>query len=147
MRYLSTASVCFLCLCSTSAKGQQDHPNLSGKWQINAGRSTLRSGKPAVASLTIEQKATSIHIISTMNGEGKESVVDFTCTTDGKDCDVRGEKISLWYSGPSLVEMEIGKDTTTKSTIKIDEDGKSITIDVAHITPTAEADRVVLEKK
>ena len=147
MRYLSTASVCFLCLCFASANGQQDHPNLSGKWQINAGRSTLRSGKPAVASLTIEQKATSIHIISTMNGEGKESVVDFTCTTDGKDCDVRGEKISLWYSGPSLVEMEIGKDTTTKSTIKIDEDGKSITIDVAHITPTAEADRVVLEKK
>jgi hypothetical protein len=147
MRYLTTASACFLCLCSPWAKGQQDHPNLSGKWQMNASRSTLRSGKPAVASLTIEQKATSIHIISTMSDGGKESALEFTCTTDGKDCDIQGEKISFWYSGPSLVEMEIGKDTTTKSTMKIDEDGKSITIDVVHITPTAEADRLVLEKK
>jgi hypothetical protein len=56
-------------------------------------------------------------------------------------------KISLWYSGTSLVEMEIGTNTTTNSTMKIDEDGKSITIDVAHITPTAEAGRLVLEKK
>jgi hypothetical protein len=147
MRYLSTASVCFLCLSFTLAKGQQDHPNLSGKWQTNASRSTLRSGKPAVARLTIEQKAASIHLVFTMNDEGKESVVEFTCSTDGKDCDVQGEKISLWYSGPSLVEMDIGKETTTKSTMKIDEDGKSMTIDVAHITPTAEADRLVLEKK
>ena len=148
MRYTGTVLTCLLfsLLLSLAAMGQQEQPNLNGTWQLNASRSALHSGKPSVASLTIEQKASSIHIVRTMSDGGKQGAGDFSCTTDGRECEVGGRKLSFWYSGPSLVEMEIGKDTVTKSTIKIDADGKSITIDVVHVTPTAEADKLVLEK-
>ena len=153
MRFIVTVSshlagftLLFLGLLPAPVTGQQEQPNFNGKWQLNSSRSALQSGKPVVASLIIEQKPSSIHIVSTMNDGGKQGAGDITCTTDGKECEVGGHKLSFWYSGASLVEMEIGKDVVMKSTIKLDADGKSLTIDVVHVTPTAETDKLVLEK-
>ena len=142
----ATLSVLLLGLIPAPAISQEDHPNFNGTWQLDSGRSALNSGKPSVASVTIDQTASSIHLVRVMSDGGKQGAGDFKCSTDGKECEVGGSKHSFWYSGAALVEMEIGKGAVTKSTMRLDADGKTMTIDVVHVTPTAEADKLVLQR-
>src|SRR5258708_7901197 len=91
---------------STLAPAHQSKPNLSGKWQLNSSKSEVHSGKTSTINLIIEQNGASIHVVRTSNAsDGKQTITDFNCTTDGKDCDAKGTKVSLWYDGASLVEM------------------------------------------
>lgn len=107
----------------------------------------LRSGKASAVSLTIDQKGTSVHIVKTMRaGDGKESVLEFTCTTDGKDCESKGIKVSLWYDGASLVEMDVSDDLISKTSMTLGEKAKTIGVTVTYISPKAEDDRIVLNK-
>lgn len=124
----------------------QSKPDLTGKWQLSESKSSLKSGKPSPVSITIEEKGSTIHIVKMVKEGDKEKTIEFKCTTDGKDCDADGEKISLWYNGASLVEMDIGKDSATKLIMKLDESGKALDVDVDHISPQAESDKLVMEK-
>ena len=139
--------ICVLGLLAVTATGQQSKPNFSGKWQANGQKSQLHSGKASAANLTIEQKDASIHVVKTMKAvDGKESTLEFTCTTDGKDCDAEGVKISLWYDGTTLIEMDIGDDLVVKTSIALGENAKTITATITYISPQAEPDKLILEK-
>src|ERR1700689_885052 len=99
------SGISFICMCGllATARGQQSKPNFSGKWQMNGEKSQIHSGKATALTLAIEQKGASIHVVRTAkSADGKDSVVEFTCTTDGKDCEAGGVKVSLWYDGLSL---------------------------------------------
>jgi hypothetical protein len=147
MRFRGIPFIFIFGLVAAMSSGQQSKPNFSGKWQISAEKSELHSGKASTVNLTIDQKGPSIHFLKTMKAaNGKESVIDVTCTTDGKDCDARGVKISLWYDGASLVEMDVSDDLVTKSSMTLGEDGKTIKVGVTYISPQAEADKLLLEK-
>jgi hypothetical protein len=147
MRYAGISFICIFVLLAATATGQQTKPNFSGKWQANAEKSQLHSGKAFAVNLTIEQKDASIHVVKTMKaGNGKESTMEFTCTTDGKDCDAKGVKVSLWYDGTTLVEMDIGNDLVAKTSMTLGENAKTISATVTYISPQAEPDKLVLEK-
>jgi hypothetical protein len=147
MRYAGIFFIGIFGLLAAMVTGQQTKPNFSGKWQANAEKSQFHSGQASAVSLTIEQKDASIHVVKTMKtGNGKESITEFTCTTDGKDCDAKGVKVSLWYDGTSLVEMDIADNLVVKTSMTLDENAKTISATVTYISPQAEPDKLVLEK-
>jgi len=133
-------------LLTTFVMAQESKPNFSGKWQVNAEKSQVPAGKITTFSVTIEQKGPSIHVIRTTKTNGKDSVVEFTCTTDGKDCDAKGVKVSLWYDGASLVEMDIGDNLVAKTIMTLGEGAKTISATVTSISPQAEPEKFVLDK-
>jgi len=147
MRYAGISFICVFGLLAATAMGQQGKPNFSGKWQANTEKCQLHSGKASAVNVTIEQKDSSIHVVKIMKaGGGKESALEFTCTTDGKDCVAKGVKVSLWYDGTSLVEMDIGDDLVVKTSMTLGDSGKTITATVTYISPQAEPDTLLLEK-
>ena len=147
MRHAGISIICFFGLLAAAATAQQSKPNFSGKWELNAGKSELHGGKASAVNIAIEQKGASIHVLKTMKAaNGKESVTEFTCTTDGKDCDAKVYKVSLWYDGAALVEMDVSDDLVSKSSMTLGEDAKTISVTVTYIAPQGEAEKLVLDK-
>jgi hypothetical protein len=106
----------------------------------------LHSGQTSIVKLTIEQNNAKIHVIRNVKtSDGKETVTEFNCTTDGKDCDAKGEKVSLWYDGQDLVELDAG-DAVTRTRMTLAPDGKSISCDMSFISPQSDSDKLYLEK-
>jgi len=147
MRHTVASCACLIGFLALTAAAQNSKPNFSGNWQLNSGKSELHSGKTASEKLTIEQKGSSIHVVRTAKAsDGKETVTEFNCTTDGKDCDAKGTKVSLWYDGQDLVEMDIGSDVVTKTRMSLAPDGKSMNCETSFISPQADGDKMYLEK-
>ena len=146
MRFTGISGICIFGLLAATAIGQQNKPNFSGKWQANTEKCQLHSGNTSIVSLTIEQKGPSIHVVKGLEIAGKKSVVEFTCTTDGKDCDANGTKVSLWYSGASLVEMEVSDAAVTSISLTLAGDAKSIDATVKYISPKTDDDTMVFDK-
>lgn len=131
MRIAAFLSIFLLALCAAA----QDHPSMTGTWQLDAGKSDLKTIKVAAATWVIEEGDNSIHITESAGEKSKK--LDMQCTTDGKECSVSGNKAkaSFWYNGPMLVEMETNGDRVTRYRLKISEDGKTLTVEVTHIVP------------
>ena len=136
MRRVGISLVCICGLIAT-ARGQSGKPDFSGKWQ------SQNSGK--ALTLAIDQKGASIHVVRTSQSGGKDSTVEFSCTTDGKDCQARGMKVSLWYDGASLVEMDVSDAvvSTTKMTL---DNPNTISVTVSYMSPKADPESFVLQK-
>ena len=135
MRNLMTLSACLaLTLFAFSANGQ-DKPSLTGTWQFDAAKSEQRTTKISSATWVIEEGDNTIHI--TENEGGKSKKIELQCTTDGKECQVTGDKAkaSFWYNGPTLVEMETRGDRVTRYRIKASDDAKTLTVEMVHIVP------------
>lgn len=144
---LTFAAICVLALCPFRGAGQ-DRPNFSGAWQFDASKSDLKSAKISAATWVIQEGDNSIHI--TENEGGKSKKVELQCTTDGKECQVTGEKAkaSFWYNGPMLVEMETKGERVTRYRMKISEDGKILTVEVNQLVPqTDKTDVLVFAKQ
>lgn len=97
----------------------------------------------------IEQNGNDIKITQ-VSPEGAPKT-SFECTTMGKECsgtsDGETAKVSYWFNGTALVEMLIeGKDgdKVTKTRRTLSEDGKKMTVEVQHISPAKESDKIVL---
>ena len=142
--------ISFLCLSgllAASAFGQQAKPNFSGTWRLDAERSQVHSGKAAVLSVAIEQKETSIHITRKLkSADGTETTVEFTCTIDGKDCDGNAGKVSFFFDGPALIEMDVSDDQISRTIMTLD-DKHTICASVSYIFPKAESDALVFDKQ
>jgi hypothetical protein len=145
MRFLLISSVCLLAALPVGA--QTVHPNLSGTWKLNAAKSELNASGITDLTLQIEQKGVAIHIVKTVTtADGKQTKTELRCTTDGKSCDAGDSKVSLWFDGAALVEMESGADALLKSSMKLRPGAKSMSLDITPMVPAAEADKLLLEK-
>lgn len=121
------------------ASAQDSKPNLSGNWHLKEPAKTATA-----MTLVIEQKGTAIHVVKTVTGaNGKESKLEYQCATDGKECEAAGCKVSLWFDGASLVEMDAGE-AVSKVIMKLD--GDALKMEVTHIVPDGEAETFVLAK-
>ena len=123
-------------------------PNLSGTWQLDPAQSELYSSRLNHATWVIDEKDNSIHLTETETGKADRKV-ELTCTTDGKECRIPGEKTkaSFWYNGPMLVEMETSGDNATRYRMRLSPDGKALNVEVTYIVPqTEKADKLVFNK-
>ncbi|HEY6393056.1 MAG TPA: hypothetical protein VIX89_17375 [Bryobacteraceae bacterium] len=123
-------------------------PSLTGTWQFDAAKSELHGSKMTSATWVIDEGDNSIHLTETEGGKNKK--IEMQCTTDGKECQVTGDKsrASFWYNGPILVEMQTKGDTVTRFKMKASEDGKTLTVELTHIVPQNDkSDLMVFQKQ
>jgi hypothetical protein len=136
-----------LTLPFSQLSAQQTKLDLSGNWQLNPAHSQIHDKNTSAITLTIEQKGGSIHLIKATKGlDGKEVKLDFRCTTDGKECAVEGTKISLWSEGTALVQLDVCGKVVDQSRMKLGADGRSLSIEITHIEPDGEAEKLVFDK-
>jgi hypothetical protein len=147
MRAIVTLAGCFsLAIFALSAMAQ-DRPLMTGTWQLDAAKSDLKTIKPSAATWVIDEGDNSIHIVESETGKSKK--LDLQCTTDGKECQVAGDKAraSFWYNGPMLVEMETRGDRVTRFRLKVSEDAKTLTVEMTHIVPQMDKIDVMIFNK
>ncbi|HEV2689317.1 MAG TPA: hypothetical protein VGV35_12210 [Bryobacteraceae bacterium] len=137
------SSLIFLAFCALA----QDRPSMTGTWQFDAAKSDLKTLKLSGATWVIDESDNSIHL--TESEAGKSKKVEMQCTTDGKECNVTGDKAkaSFWYNGPMLVEMETKGDRVTRYRMKISDDAKTLTVELTHIVPQIDKNDVLVFNK
>ena len=85
----------------------------------------------------LENKGDSFHVVYQ---ERDEKVMDFECSTAGKECDVKvgghGAKVILYYNGPLLVEMETRGSDVVKRRFGVDESGQELAVDLMPLVPS-----------
>jgi len=94
------------CFCVPVAAQDDAKPGLSGTWQLDAAKSEMPVNKLSGLTMIISEKDRKININEDEKlADGKERKITYTCTTDGKECEVPEikAKASFWYNGPMLV--------------------------------------------
>jgi hypothetical protein len=70
---------------------------------------------------------------------GDEKRIDFECSTKGGECDVKDAgkpaKVSLWFSGAKLVELETKGQEVVKRRFAVTAEGDSMELEVIPISP------------
>ena len=142
----SIATFFVIALCNVPGAGQE-RPSLNGTWQFDSSKSELKAIKISAATWVIQEADNSIHITESEGAKSKK--VELQCTTDGKECQVTGDKAkaSFWFNGPMLVEMETKGERVTRYRIKISEDGKTLTVEVNHLVPQSDKNDVLVFSK
>jgi hypothetical protein len=130
-----------------SAALAAETPDFSGKWQFDASKS---KGQSDDAVLMIDQKSGSIHVQAL--SQSNQTLLDYTCGTGGKECDIQDggkpAKISLWYMGPTLVVLETGRngEEVVKRKMAMSKDG-ALEIEYQRIVPAGDTDTLYFTKK
>lgn len=134
--------------------GQDDaRPDLSGKWHLDASKSDMQLNRISDLIMVISEKDGKININEDQKlADGKERKIAYTCTTDGKECDVSGTKAkaSFWYNGPMLVSMETQHNggNVIRQRLKLSEDSKQLTVEISSLVPQSEKmDKLVLDRQ
>lgn len=138
-----------LALIAAGAAWTADRPDLSGTWQLDP----VHDSKVKSKILSIQQTGDGVQITeSTTASGGKEKKVDLACTVDGQQCKVKdggNAQVSFWYSGPALVMMEMrhGTDVVIKTQWQPAEDGKTLNVQVTHISPPGQNESYTYKKQ
>jgi len=135
MRFAMYAFTAFAAIGAVSlplmADTQTDRDSLVGTWNENGG----------AHGWVIESSAKGLHMTQL---EASAPIADFTCATDGHDCDIKisGKKgkVSLYYNGSALIQLETKGDLITKRKFTINGDGLKV-----EVTPMT--DKVVTEER
>ena len=85
--------------------------------------------------------ADSIHVTIS---SGAQTVAEFECNTVGKECAVkdagRKSKVSMWFNGPKLVELETSGTQVVKRRFSIAGDGDTMDLETIPIAPVGKVE-------
>jgi hypothetical protein len=131
----------------------QQSLNFSGTWQLDAAKSQAGGGNRQV-TFTIQDNSPKIEFKRVVQeGGGHEVVSQFTCETGGKECEFdeggHKAKVSLWYDGTALVILKTDgpkEDAVTQWRLDLSSDGKTLTVDLTHIDPSGNPEKLVFDK-
>jgi hypothetical protein len=106
------------------------HAKLMGSWQDDSGK------EPVV--WMIQPKGDTLHVT---NSSGGRTVLEYDCDVYGHDCAVKvagkAAKISMWYQGPKLVQMETRTNGyVMKRIFAITGEGDTMDLEQAQISPS-----------
>ena len=138
------------CICLTA---QDERPDLNGKWQLDASKSDMQVNRLSALIMTINEKDGKISINEDEKlADGKERKLVYTCTTDGKECQVAGTKAkaSFWYNGPMLVSMETQHNGSNviRQRLKLSPDSKELTMEISSLVPQSDKiDKLVFARQ
>jgi hypothetical protein len=150
-RSIVLAEIVGLLLTATALSAQT--PNMSGTWEMDAGKSHVSDGR--TITLAIESVTNKLKVDSIMHDKGgKEINADFTCAPDGKECEFNEgghkSKVSMWFSGDSLnvakTDGPVG-DVVDEWKLQMSTNGKVLTLAITHIDPDAPVETLVFNKK
>jgi hypothetical protein len=116
-----------------------DRNKIVGAWELDNG-----GGK---TSWILEKTGDGLHFTYM---HGAEKLADFQCSTSGHECEVqisgKASKVSLYYSGPSLMMLETRGDTVVQRKFQTAAGGKEIDVETASIVPTGKPEILRLKK-
>ena len=136
--------------CVPAVAQDDAKPDLTGTWQLDATKSEMPVNRLAGLTMLISEKNGKININEIEKlADGKERKMTYTCTTDGKECEVPGTKAkaSFWYNGPMLVSMETERNgaNVTRQRLKLSPDSKSLNVEISNLVPGSDkTDKLVL---
>jgi hypothetical protein len=140
LRYCCLAGLAALCAFAA------DRPDLNGKWRLDS--------KEKDQVLSIVQKPDAIEIDEAVSDSGgKPKKIQIHCGTMGQECKVNEDgqpkQVTMYYNGPVLVMLEQwhGTDYVDKTRIKASDDGKTKTMEVAHIAPARKTENFTFVKQ
>src|ERR1700733_3018106 len=129
---------------SAVAKDNTIRAKLMGKWQQGDGNGEAKS------TWTLKDMGGSIHV---SNSSSTATVMEFECNTEGKECAVKHaghsshaghpshagqpSKVSMWFNGAKLVELETTGNQVIKRRFTVTGDGDSMELETIPVTPTA----------
>jgi hypothetical protein len=135
VRLLFAGLLAVLLVAVASGVNAADRAKLTGTWQLQTG------AKDTGVVWTLEHKDDSIHII---RSEKDQKLADFECNTMGRDCEVKdfgkNGKISMWFSGPKLIEIETRGSQVIKRQFTVAEQGDTMEIKVFQIVPVGKTE-------
>lgn len=116
-----------------------DRTKIVGSWELDSGG--------AKTSWMLEKTSDGLHFTYI---HGAEKLADFQCSTSGHECEVqisgKGCKVSLYYSGPSLMMLETRGDTVIQRKFQTAAGGKEIDVETTSIVPTGKPEILRLKK-
>lgn len=104
---------------------------IAGQWQLQGG-----DDKAPAESWILESQPDGIHITQLQNGR---KLSEFKCNTMGRECEVQDSgqkaKVSFWFSGPKLVQMETRGSEVVKRRFSTADEGEAMQVEVIPIVP------------
>lgn len=133
---VSMAILCALLLAGSAfADDESRRSGLMGKWQQSDGNEEARS------TWTFEGSGDSIHVA---NANGTQTVAEFECNTLGKECAIRdagrSSKVSMWFNGAKLVELETRGNQVVKRRFSIAGTGDTMDVETIPIVPAGQGE-------
>jgi hypothetical protein len=78
------------------------------------------------------------------NSDGTQTVVEFECDTLGKECAIqdagRRSKVSMWFNGSKLVELETRGSQVVKRRFSLTGDGDTMDVEIIPIVPSGKSE-------
>lgn len=113
-----------------------DRAKLIGQWR--SGTEAENSGE----TWMLENKGDYDLRITYFKGTVK--VAEFDCNTMGKECEIKNggkkAKVSLYFSGPTLVELETIGNQITKRVFSTDAEGNELKVQLTPLAPAGKDD-------
>jgi hypothetical protein len=120
---------------SALADDDSGRARLMGRWQQSDENGQTKS------TWALESLGGAIHVTSS---NGTQTLEEFKCNTVGKECagkDAgRPSKVSLWFNGPKLVELETRGTQVLKRRFSISGDGDTMDLETIPIVPTGKSE-------
>ena len=142
MRLLIIGLVALTAAAIAFADDAIDRSKLIGAWQLQTS-----PDKASGTVWTFEEKGDSMHVVVSENN-GK--VADFECNVEGRECEIKESgkqaKISMWYSGPKLVELETRGSDTVKRRFGIKDTGDMMEIEIIPVVPAGKTEVLTLKR-
>lgn len=122
---------------SVFADDDSSRASLAGTWQQTEG------SKDAISVWVLKDLGSTMHVTGS---NGTQTVVEFECNTAGKDCEGKESghkaKVSLWFNGPRLVELETRGSQTVKRRFAVTGDGDKMDLETIPVVPPGKAETV-----
>jgi hypothetical protein len=113
-----------------------DRAKLTGQWRLQ----TENPSDPN-SIWTIDQKADSIRIVA-MKGDQKLSEIE--CNTSGRECETKDSgrqvKVSLYFNGPKLIELETRGSEVIKRRFGVAGSGDVMELEIIPIVPSGKTE-------
>ncbi len=118
---------CFSLTMSAPAQDSTD-ASYSGTWLLQNDSAT---------KWVLEQHEDQIHV-QEITASG--TTADYTCNTLGKECDIKDDghkaKVSFWFNGNNLVELETRGQVVVKRRFEISNTGQEMHVETIPISPS-----------
>jgi hypothetical protein len=133
---VSIVTLAALLLASSAfADDDSSRAKLMGRWQQSDANGENKS------AWDLEGLGDSMHVT---NSDGTQTVTEFTCNTLGKECAIqdggRRSKVSMWFNGSKLVEVETRGSQVVKRRFSVTGDGNSMDLETIPIVPSGKSE-------
>jgi hypothetical protein len=118
--------------------GDAERAKLMGTWESQGGTDSATK-----LTWLLEAKGDAMHITYL---QGSQKLAEFECDTSGRDCAAKDSghaaKISLWFNGSMLVELETKGPEVVKRRFAVTGAGEEMDVEVIPIASKSKAETV-----